>query len=56
MFKDYNLLLAEADQLGVSLPQTRASRAVFAAAMEQGLGDKDMAAVYKVLDAQGSKK
>jgi len=49
MFKDLNLVLEAAGETGTPLPQTAATRECFNAAMAQGLGDEDMAAVYKTL-------
>ena len=50
VFKDLNLLLAEAEKLGMPLPVTAAAREAFAAARTMGLGGEDMAAVIKVLE------
>lgn len=50
MAKDLNLLLAAAEATHTSLPQTEAIRKSFAAALERGLGDQDMAAVIKLLE------
>jgi 3-hydroxyisobutyrate dehydrogenase-like beta-hydroxyacid dehydrogenase len=49
VFKDLNLVLAEAGSLGCPLPATAACREVYSAARAMGWGDEDMAAVYKVL-------
>ncbi len=51
LFKDLNLVLAEAGKLGVPLPMTAAAREAFSSARAMGLGDEDMAAVVKVLEA-----
>ncbi len=50
MFKDQNLLLDAAQKAGLSLPQTATTRDTYAQAMDQGLGDEDMSAVFKVLE------
>lgn len=50
LFKDLNLVLAEAGKLGAPLPMTAAAREAFSAARAMGLGDEDMAAVIKVLE------
>lgn len=49
MFKDLNLLLAEAGAAGVPLPTTAAVRELFSAARALGHGGQDMAAVVRVL-------
>lgn len=50
MFKDLNLLLAEAGNAGVPLPTTAAVRELFSAARALDLGGQDMAAVVRVLE------
>lgn len=50
MFKDLNLVLAEAEKAGMLLPQTAATRECFGAAVDEGLGNEDMAAVMRVLE------
>lgn len=49
LVKDLGLVLDEAAANGLELPTTHAVDALFDRARERGLGDEDMAAVYKVL-------
>ena len=49
LHKDLSLVLEEAGEHGVSLPQTAAAREVLNSAKAFGFGDEDMAAVYKTM-------
>ena len=52
MHKDQTLMLDEAARLKVPMPGLAALREVFQSARAQGWGDEDIAAVYKVWEAQ----
>ena len=56
MFKDLNLVLQAAGEARVPLPQTAATRECFNAAMANGLGNEDMAAVVKCLELLTGRK
>lgn len=49
MLKDLDIVLADSAGSGAELPVTEAVRALFQRARERGLGDQDVAAVYRVL-------
>ena len=49
LHKDLSLVLEEAGNYGVPLPQTAAAREVLNSAKAFGFGDEDMAAVYKTM-------
>ncbi len=50
LHKDQSLMLAEGARLGATLPGLTAVREVFQSAREQGLGERDIAAVVQVLE------
>jgi len=54
MLKDLNLVLDTGKQLGVELPGTRAVRAAYAAAAEQGLAEQDYSAIFQWLEQQAA--
>ncbi len=49
MLKDANYSIAQGQKFGVSMGSVEATRAILEAAVEQGLGDLDLAAVVEVL-------
>ncbi|MGH7647439.1 MAG: NAD(P)-dependent oxidoreductase [Gemmatimonadaceae bacterium] len=55
MLKDLELVLASAEQNGLSLPATAVIRDQFARAVAAGLGDSDAAAVREVMDGDGTR-
>lgn len=50
MLKDVDLILGEGDQAGVPLAQTALTRQLMVAAMAQGLGEQDYAAIIQVVE------
>jgi 3-hydroxyisobutyrate dehydrogenase len=50
MRKDMKLLLAEGQELGVPLPVSESAYAMLTAAMQQGLGDLDVAAIVPFME------
>lgn len=50
MLKDVDLILGEGDQAGVPLAQTALTRQLMVAAMAQGLGAQDYAAIIQVVE------
>jgi L-threonate 2-dehydrogenase len=50
--KDMEIISAFADQIGVPAPLIHVARDYFARAVEQGLGSKDVAAVFDVVASE----
>ena len=51
LLKDLNLIAKAAEQQGVYLPQTAATREAESGAQALGHGDEDMAAIIKLLES-----
>lgn len=51
LLKDLNLIAKAAEQQGVYLPQTAATREAVSGAQALGHGDEDMAAIIKLLES-----
>nr|CRH05696.1 Putative 3-hydroxyisobutyrate dehydrogenase family protein [Candidatus Magnetococcus massalia] len=50
-FKDINLILQEAGELGSAMPQTAALREVFSSAMAHDYGRDDLASILKIIES-----
>jgi len=51
LLKDFDLIAEAAEQQGVYLPQTAATREAVSGARALGHGDKDMAAIIKLFES-----